>query len=296
MLAHVRAERMLVVGLSGVLHIAAFAAVQTLAPYGVSRSREPILAELVLPEPPPAAAPVEAPPRSKPTEPSRPRVETPRPKIVTSKPEAPRDTEPVRSKVEPPTPAVPNVETEPPPASPTASRPSIEPARQPEAMPGAAPASQGSGSESATTGAGSPARGVPSLASSGVGPPGPGAFASAPASSKQGAGPRGAPDALASLPGDAGVTRTARPQGRYQVRPPYPSSARLLRVQGTTMLRVHVMADGRVGEVDVEQSAGHPDLDGAAREAVRRWRFEPARRGEVPVAMWVRLPFEFRLQ
>jgi protein TonB len=92
-----------------------------------------------------------------------------------------------------------------------------------------------------------------------------------------------------------GVTRTARPQGGYQVRPVYPAAPRRLGIQGTTMLRVHVLADGRIGDVLVERSAGHPDLDQAATEAVRRWRFEPARRGDDAVAMWVLLPVEFRL-
>jgi periplasmic protein TonB len=101
---------------------------------------------------------------------------------------------------------------------------------------------------------------------------------------------------VASIPRDAGVTRVARPTGGYQVRPLYPSAARRLGIQGTTMLRVHVLADGKIGEVDVEQSAGHPDLDHAAADAVRRWRFEPARRGDEAVAMWVRLPVEFRLK
>jgi protein TonB len=88
----------------------------------------------------------------------------------------------------------------------------------------------------------------------------------------------------------------ARPTGGYQVRPSYPSTAKRLGIQGTTMLRVHVLADGRVGDIGVEQSAGHPDLDDAATNAVRRWRFDPARRGEEPIAMWVRLPVEFRLK
>jgi protein TonB len=101
----------------------------------------------------------------------------------------------------------------------------------------------------------------------------------------------------AKPPGAApdGVTRTARPQGGYQVRPAYPSAPRRLGIQGTTMLRVHVLADGRIGDVLVERSAGHPDLDQAAMDAVRRWRFEPARRGPEAVAMWVLLPVEFRL-
>ena len=91
------------------------------------------------------------------------------------------------------------------------------------------------------------------------------------------------------------VTRIARPQGGYQVRPAYPSAPRRLGIQGTTMLRVHILADGRIGDVRVEHSAGHPDLDQAAMDAVRRWRFEPARRGADAVAMWVLLPVEFRL-
>jgi protein TonB len=61
-------------------------------------------------------------------------------------------------------------------------------------------------------------------------------------------------------------------------------------------LRVHVASDGRVADVVVQESAGHPDLDQAAVDAVRRWRFEPARRGTEAVAMWVLLPVEFRLK
>ena len=93
-----------------------------------------------------------------------------------------------------------------------------------------------------------------------------------------------------------GVQVLFPPTGGYQVRPSYPSSARRLGAQGTTMLRVHVLDDGRVGDVDIEESAGHRDLDQAAADAVRRWRFEPARRGDEAVAMWVRVPVEFRLK
>jgi protein TonB len=91
-------------------------------------------------------------------------------------------------------------------------------------------------------------------------------------------------------------TELARPKGGYQVRPSYPSTARRLGAQGTTLLKVHVLADGRVGEVVVQESAGHSDLDRAAADAVRQWRFDPARRGSEAVAMWVLLPVEFRLR
>ncbi len=105
---------------------------------------------------------------------------------------------------------------------------------------------------------------------------------------------------VASMPsGEAAtgsITRSARPQGGYQVRPSYPSSALRQGIQGTTLLKVQVLIDGRVGEVLVQQTAGHPDLDQAAIEAVRRWRFEPARRGDDPVPMWVLLPVEFQIR
>ena len=108
--------------------------------------------------------------------------------------------------------------------------------------------------------------------------------------------PKTAPSPIASVPPAAGITTIARPTGGYQVRPSYPASAKRLEVQGTTLLRVHVLENGRVGDVSVDQSAGHPDLDRAATEAVRRWRFEPARRGNEAIAMWVQIPVEFRLR
>lgn len=88
----------------------------------------------------------------------------------------------------------------------------------------------------------------------------------------------------------------ARPNGGYQLKPRYPESARRQGIEGTALLRLQVLADGQVGEILIERSAGHQDLDDAAVEAVKRWRFEPARDGGQPIAMWVRLPVAFRLK
>ncbi len=87
----------------------------------------------------------------------------------------------------------------------------------------------------------------------------------------------------------------ARPLGGYQVKPRYPESARRAGVQGVTTLRVRVLENGRVGEVLVDQSAGFRDLDVSAIEAVKKWLFEPARRGKDPVSVWVMLPVKFEL-
>jgi TonB family protein len=88
----------------------------------------------------------------------------------------------------------------------------------------------------------------------------------------------------------------ARPLGGYQVKPRYPESARRAGAQGVTLLRVRVLESGRVGEVNIEQSAGFRDLDFAAMDAVKKWRFDPARRGKEPVSVWVLLPVKFELQ
>jgi len=105
--------------------------------------------------------------------------------------------------------------------------------------------------------------------------------------------------AVASRTPDAGpggsIVRAARPKGGYQVRPVYPEVARRAGIQGTTLLRIHIEADGHVSDVSVQRSAGHQSLDEAAAEAVRRWRFEPALNSAGPVSMWAVVPVEFRI-
>jgi periplasmic protein TonB len=88
---------------------------------------------------------------------------------------------------------------------------------------------------------------------------------------------------------------TSPPTGGYQVKPRYPDSARRQGIEGTVIVKAYVTEQGRVEQAQVEQSAGHPDLDHAAVEAVGRWRFEPARRGRQPMAMWVSIPVKFVL-
>jgi TonB family protein len=91
------------------------------------------------------------------------------------------------------------------------------------------------------------------------------------------------------------LSSTARPLGGYQVKPRYPESARRAHMQGVTTLRVRVLENGQVGDVLVQQSAGFRDLDTAAMDAVKKWLFEPARRGKDPVSVWVLLPVKFEL-
>ena len=78
--------------------------------------------------------------------------------------------------------------------------------------------------------------------------------------------------------------------------PNYPPAARHAGEQGTVTLRVLVTRAGAASRVIVERSSGSPHLDRAALEAVKAWRFAPARHGADPVESWWVVPIVFRLE
>jgi protein TonB len=80
-----------------------------------------------------------------------------------------------------------------------------------------------------------------------------------------------------------------------KVAPAYPAEAREEKVQGTVVLEVTITTKGEVTEIE---SVEDPDarLTAAAREAVARWRFEPARDDDGDAAaVRYRLTVSFRL-
>lgn len=118
-------------------------------------------------------------------------------------------------------------------------------------------------------------------------------------------GPSGGGDAStadpAAPPGAIGGGRiapsfvTPRSDGRFNPKPRYPEKARSEGREGTVLLKVTVLPTGEVGEAVAERSSGHADLDRSAVEAVKKWTFSPARRGESPVIASVRIPVTFAL-
>jgi protein TonB len=86
------------------------------------------------------------------------------------------------------------------------------------------------------------------------------------------------------------------PSYSYNPKPRYPRQARNAGREGTVMLRVEVLFSGRVGRIRVDKSTGYTILDAAAVEAVKRWRFTPAKRGSRSVTTWVLVPIEFNLR
>jgi protein TonB len=89
------------------------------------------------------------------------------------------------------------------------------------------------------------------------------------------------------------VAYDAPPVPLFHPDPNYPTWARDAEIQGRVVLHVLVGMDGRVTRIAVRRDVR--GLTDAAREAISRWIFRPARSGTHAVAVWVEIPVEFRL-
>jgi len=78
--------------------------------------------------------------------------------------------------------------------------------------------------------------------------------------------------------------------------PRYPSLSRRAGEQGLVLLRVFVDTAGHAQTVEMKHSSGYERLDVTAIEAVRQWRFEPAKRGTESIPAWVLVPISFKLE
>ncbi|MEO6517390.1 MAG: energy transducer TonB [Pseudoxanthomonas sp.] len=77
--------------------------------------------------------------------------------------------------------------------------------------------------------------------------------------------------------------------------PKYPPAAARAGITGTVVLIIDVDASGNVTNVSVEKSSRNRDLDRAAMEAARKWRFNPGQSGGQKAAGRVRVPVDFKL-
>lgn len=84
------------------------------------------------------------------------------------------------------------------------------------------------------------------------------------------------------------------PRPIYDPDPEYSDEARRAKYQGTVLLWVVIDANGRPHEVKVSRSLGM-GLDEKAIEAVKNWRFTPAKKDGQPVAVQVTIEVSFRL-
>jgi TonB family protein len=198
-------------------------------------------------------------------------VKRPTPEPAPPKPPAP-EVRPVERPVEPPPPAA-KPDPIPPVVAPVVSAPA-DAKEQPGILASGNPAStsQGPGAGGGS-GAGSGA-GIGEGHGSGIG-------------EGSGGGTGGGP----YRPG-SGITPPSIVQ---EVKPDYTDDARRRGITGDVVLEIVVRSDGRVGNVRLVQGLG-AGLDQRAIDAVRQWRFAPAKRYGTPVDVLVEVAVEFRLR
>ena len=80
-----------------------------------------------------------------------------------------------------------------------------------------------------------------------------------------------------------------------RVVPKYPFASMRTGEQGAAVVRVRVDELGRVVDVKIGRSSGFSRLDGAALDAVRKWKFTPAARGSAPEGTWGETELRFTL-
>lgn len=101
-----------------------------------------------------------------------------------------------------------------------------------------------------------------------------------------------------ALPPPEPALEPPRYNAAYLSNPPptYPLSARRRGIEGTVLVRAEVAAGGECLRAELKKSSGAEVLDQAALEAVKKWRFVPAKRGSQAVVAWVEVPITFKLE
>lgn len=92
------------------------------------------------------------------------------------------------------------------------------------------------------------------------------------------------------------VITEAVPVYKKNPEPAYPLLAKKRGYEGTVLLSVLVNENGLVENIWVFESCGYRILDNAALDAVKEWIFEPGRRGDELIEMWVEVPVRFEIE
>ncbi|MCW9058429.1 MAG: energy transducer TonB [Gammaproteobacteria bacterium] len=110
--------------------------------------------------------------------------------------------------------------------------------------------------------------------------------------------PESMPTRAPAAPAPAPVLTAVRFDAAYlnNPAPVYPRASRRRGEQGRVLLQVQVNARGLPEQVEIHEGSGYARLDTAAREAVQRWRFVPARRGGEAIAASVLVPILFQME
>ena len=85
------------------------------------------------------------------------------------------------------------------------------------------------------------------------------------------------------------------PKVAYKEEPRYSVAARDAKIDGTVILGVEISRSGQAEKIVVIRRL-HPELDANAVECVKRWRFDPATKDNVPVRVAATIEVNFKLK
>lgn len=100
-------------------------------------------------------------------------------------------------------------------------------------------------------------------------------------------------NAVAATEATGAVTQELKTNTRIE--PTYPPASRRAGEEGTVRLKVLVDENGRPKDVQVAQTSGFSRLDDAAKQAVRRWRFQAAMDNGRAITVWTQVAVTFKL-
>jgi len=94
----------------------------------------------------------------------------------------------------------------------------------------------------------------------------------------------------------AGTTRVfVPPRVTHHWRPPYPQQAYEAHEEGESEVLVTIAADGSLKDAHVNRSSGSEALDQASLDAVKRYEFNAAQKGGVPIEAQANVAFEWTI-
>lgn len=99
-----------------------------------------------------------------------------------------------------------------------------------------------------------------------------------------------------AAPAPTGANTQPQPIAGQTPAPRYPATALRRGESGTVVVSAVIGVDGMPSNVTVATSSGSRQLDRAAIDAVRRWRFRPALENGQPATGSVRVPIQFDAQ
>ncbi|MBB5711207.1 TonB family protein [Sphingomonas xinjiangensis] len=92
------------------------------------------------------------------------------------------------------------------------------------------------------------------------------------------------------------VGATQDPRYARDFQPEYPSNELRAQRDGVVVVRVRIGVDGRVKEVQQLSATSPAFFEATRRQALAKWRFKPATRGDVPQESWKQITARFLIE